>query len=66
MLAHEFGISTKTLNRRLEKVGLHFPLKLITPNQLEQIYEKLGFPTSMPLSERRMWKSESPPSQSGF
>ncbi len=61
MIAQEYGISTKTLNRRLQKAGLNFPTKLITPLQLEQLYDKLGFPPSMPLSERRIWKVVSLP-----
>ncbi len=45
-LAAEYGISVKTLNKRIKEAGLEIPThKLLFPNKLKLIYYTLGIPS---------------------
>lgn len=44
VLAWEYGISTRTLMRRLEKHGIALPPGAILPQDQQRIYEALGPP----------------------
>ncbi|BDD03740.1 helix-turn-helix domain-containing protein [Aureibacter tunicatorum] len=41
-IAHEIGVSPKTLYRYLKKLELNFPQGRLNPKQVIQIYEALG------------------------
>ncbi len=43
-LALKYGVSVKTLNKWLERVGLTFPNFSFTPKEVSIIYGKLGHP----------------------
>jgi DNA-binding transcriptional regulator LsrR (DeoR family) len=43
-VAEEYGISAKTLNRRLKKANISLNPGIIFPNSLERIYNSFGIP----------------------
>jgi AraC-like DNA-binding protein len=43
-MAGEYGISPRTLRRRLKRVGLCLPNGVLFPEQQRLVYEKLGSP----------------------
>lgn len=45
-VAEEYGISVKTLNRRLEKANINVEPGIIFPKTLEIIYSSFGVPKS--------------------
>ena len=45
-VAEEYGISVRTLTRRLKKCNVHLPNGSIFPNEVEEIYKCLGGPAS--------------------
>ena len=45
-LAAEYGISVKTLNKRIKEAGLEIPsYRLLFPEMLKQVYSALGIPS---------------------
>lgn len=59
-LAAEYGISRKTLARRIEATGLKFSLSrgVLLPADLINVYRTLGFPEKMSPEERSEWNEE--------
>ena len=45
-VAEEYGISVRTLTRRLKKCNVYLPNGNIFPNELEKIYKCLGGPAT--------------------
>ena len=43
-IAIEYGISPRTLKRKLQKLGIFLPSGLIFPEEQTLIYQKLGKP----------------------
>jgi transcriptional antiterminator len=46
-VAEEYGISVRTLSRRLKKSKISLPNGIIFPNQLREIYYILGVPAKI-------------------
>lgn len=46
-VAKEYGISTKTLSRKLAAKGIDLPKGLIFPRWQKLIYQQLGWPDSL-------------------
>lgn len=46
-IADEYGITVKTLVRKLNKIGIELPPGYIFPNTLKVIYSSLGVPTNL-------------------
>jgi len=46
-IADEYGITIKTLVRRLAKMGIELPPGYIFPNTLKVIYSSLGVPSNL-------------------
>ncbi|MBX2930030.1 MAG: hypothetical protein KF852_19510, partial [Saprospiraceae bacterium] len=59
-LAAEYGISRKTLARRIKAVGLEFSLSrgVLLPADIMNVYRTLGFPEKMSPEERTEWNEE--------
>jgi hypothetical protein len=59
-LAAEYGISRKTLARRIKAVGLEFSLSrgVLLPADLINVYRAFGFPEKMSPEERTEWNEE--------
>ncbi len=55
-MAAEYGISCKTLSRRLKQAGIDIPGGLILPTNQTRIYSALGFPQAMPRSAKSEWE----------
>jgi hypothetical protein len=51
-IAREYGISVKTLNRRLAKVNIVIERGILFPKTLSEIYASLGVPKSSKKSEK--------------
>lgn len=43
-IAHEYGVSSRTLTRWIQKSGLVIPRGLVSPKNQDFIYEKFGKP----------------------
>lgn len=43
-IAEEYGISRRTLQRWLKKMGINLTNGLLTPSEQRQIYKKFGLP----------------------
>ena len=46
-IAGEYGFSVKTLNRKLQRAGLHLERGLLSVVQQKRIYDHLGYPTGV-------------------
>lgn len=59
-LATEYGISRKTLARRLDSVGIKLSLArgVLLPIDLLNVYQALGLPEKMPVEEKAGWSEE--------
>ena len=57
MIANEYGISRKTLQRWLKKAGIDISNGLVTPAEQKRIYKKFGKPklNSKKTGENRGW-----------
>ncbi len=61
VIAAEYGLSPKTLQRKLVALGLSLPRGYLSPLQQKEIYEVLGYPPGVdkqPALERNVKKDE--------